>query len=257
MNNRLAAGVIAVLMILLARGSSAQDSTKPWKLEFRHGPMKVITVPYKDGKSRPVNILTFTIKNVSDVEAALALHMKAYVGTNPRKSQVLIALPDADAEEMVRRLGRNPKLINVQQINRHQSGGKGPGKLAPGESLDGIAVFGEFDREWGDATVTVAGLEPRAIHARIRKYGDAGFVLFHRAYHRHNKRVREAAGEGAESTDAYAVVQHSVIWKMKFSRVGDEFAPQIDPITLDTEGWDVVADPGPKIVLEKQPRFGG
>ena len=254
MNIRLAAGVIAVLMTLLGSGATAQDSKKTWELEFqRLGPMKVITVPYKDGKARSVNYFTFTIKNTSDVEASLALHIKARVGKNPRKAKTLIALPDADAEEFVRRMSRNDKLINVQQINRHNASG-GPGKLAPGETLHGIAVFGEFDREWDEAVVTVAGLEPRALKTRVRKYGDAGFTLAHRAYLAHNQAVLEKAGADADWKDVHCVVQHQVVWKMRFHREGDEFSAQLDPIYLDSEGWSVLADPAPKIVTEFKPR---
>ena len=144
MNIRLTAGALAILLALLCGGATAQDTSLPWQLDFSHRSLKTITVSYEDGSARSVNYLTFTIKNTSDVEASLALHIKALVGKNPRKAKTLIALPDADAEEFVRRMSRDDKLMNVQQINRHNASG-GPGKLAPGETLHGIAVFGEFD----------------------------------------------------------------------------------------------------------------
>jgi hypothetical protein len=253
MNTRLTAGALAILLALFCGGATAQDSSLPWQLEFSHQSLKTITVSYEDGSARSVNYLTYTIKNTSDVEASLALHFKAVVGKNPRKQQTLIALPDADAEEFVRRMSRNDKLMNVQQINRHNASG-GPGKLNPGETLHGIAVFGEFDREWDVAMITVAGLEPRALKTRVRKYGDAGFTIAHRAYLRHNKAVLAKAGPDADWKDVHGVVQHQVVWRMTFHREGDEFSAQLDPIYLDSEGWDVLADPAPKIVTEFKPR---
>jgi hypothetical protein len=156
-----------------------------------------------------------------------------------------VAVPEPDAEEFVRRLSRTPDLKNVQDINRM-------GKLEPGAKARGIAVFGTFDREWDVATVTVAGLEPQALHCRARTYGDKGFTLAHRAYYAHNQAVRKAAGETA-GADVYAVVSHKVIWKMQFHREGDEFAPQLDPIVMDSEGWDVT---NAKIVHVKEAPFG-
>lgn len=253
MNIKLTVGALAILLAFLGGGAVAEDSSLPWQLEFSHRSLKTITVSYGDGSARSVNYLTFTIKNTSEVEASLTLHMKAFVGANPRKAQTLIALPDADAENFVRRLSRDETLKNVQEINRYNASG-GPGKLKPGESLHGIAVFGEFSREWDEAVITVAGLEPRAIKTRVRKYGEAGFTLAHRAYFHHNNLVMEAAGADADWKDVQGIVEHQVIWKMKFHREGDEFSAQLDPIFLDSEGWDVLEDPAPKIVMEFKPR---
>ena len=125
--------------------------------------------------------------------------------------------------------------------------------LKAGASIRGIAVFGTFNREWDIATVTVSGLEPQALHCRVRQYGDSGFTLAHRAYYHHNNRVRQKAGKGAETTEPQVVVSHDVIWKMRYRREGDEFGPHLDPIIMNGEGWDVV---NPKIVMEKKVPFG-
>jgi len=250
MNKSLAAGAIALLLPWLGGGAIAQDeqAPQPWALTFTHKALEAVTVPYKDGSARTVYVLPFTIENKSGATADLTLHFRAMVGTNPRKQKLHIALPDPDAEEFVRRMARAPGMLGVADINRHDAGEQGAGKLAPGAKLQGVAVFGEFSREWDKVVITVTGLEPGAIEARVRKYGDAGFTLAHRAYARHNAAVKEAAGDGASSTDVHAIVQHRVVWKMQFSRKGDEFSPQLDPITLDTEGWDVLEDPAPTIV---------
>jgi hypothetical protein len=118
----------------------------------------------------------------------------------------------------------------------------------------GIAVFGTFHREWDISTVTVAGLEPYARHCRVRKYGEGGFTVFHRAYDAHNKAVLAKAGPEATFEDTYAILRHNVVWSMKFHREGDEFAPQVDRIILDTEGW-ALAEPAPEIVAEPKPPF--
>jgi hypothetical protein len=239
-------------LLLLGAGVAGQDDLdrKPaWALTLTHGPLEVHSVTYKDGSARSYYYMTFKLENKSPTEADLALHFRAAVGSHPKKRRVLIATPEPDAEESVRRLARAPDLKNVQQINQM-------GKLAPGKSVRGIAVFGTFNREWDVAYVTVSGLESTAIHARVRKFGAAGFTVAHRAYHLRNQRVLRKAGKNPEFTEVHAVVKHNVIWKMKFHRKGDEYAPHLDPIVLDTEGWDVVEDPPPTIVMEKKDPFG-
>jgi hypothetical protein len=251
MNHRFLACGLILLASLGGGRIWAQDAegTAPWSLKMRHGPLDVITIPYKDGTARSVYYMTFTLENPGTSEALLGLHVKAVVGSHPQKRKVHVSTPDADVEEYIRRLSRTPELKDVQEINKM-------GKLEAGQSVKGIAVFGTFHREWDVATVTVAGLESRAIDARVRQYGDSGFVLSHRAYYHHNQRVRERAGPDAEAREFYAVVKHSVIWRMEYHREGDEFSPQLDPIILDREEWDVVSDPGPEIVMEKQAPFG-
>lgn len=254
MNKSLAAGAILLLLPWTGGAAIAQDDAapEPWELTFTAQPLEAITVPYKDGTARTVYVLTFTIENESAATADLALHFRAEVGTDPRKKKVHYAVPDPDAEEFVRRMTRTPEMMSIAAINRHGAGDKGPGKLAPGEELTGIAVFGEFDREWDRAEITVAGLEPRALDARVRKFGDAGFTLAHKAYRRHNEMVRAAAGEGAQGNDVHAIVKHNVIRRMLFTRKGDEFEPHLDPIHLVLAEWDVVEDPAPEIVFEKK-----
>jgi len=152
-------------------------------------------------------------------------------------------------EETIRRIARADDLKNVQQIREAKT-------LEPGQSLRGIAVLGTFDREWDIATIHVLGLEPTSRRVRVRKYGDAGFTMPHRAYRRHNEAVKEKAGEGAEFKETFAIVRHAVVWTMRFHREGDEFAPHVDPIHLDSEGWDVLEDPAPQIAWEKEAPFG-
>jgi len=235
----------ALLLLLLPAG--AEDTKAPWAIEFTHGPLETYSVTYKDGSAKTFYYFTYKLKNGSDVEAPLHLAIKANVGSDPKKRKVMPALPSPDAEEAIRRLSRAADLKNVQEINKL-------GALQPGDSVRGIAVFGTFNREWDTATVTVAGLEPYARQCRVRKYGDAGFTVFHRAYVEHNNAVLEKAGSDATFTDSYAILSHNVVWKMQFHREGDEFAPQVDRIYLDSEGWSL-GDPAPQIVAEPKPPF--
>jgi len=240
---------LLVLGALLARGAGAQEAKAPWLLTFTHGPLDVHTVRYRDGSSKPLYYFTFKLENKSPSDAKLNLHIRAMVGSNPKKSKLHVALPHAHAEEGVRRIARADDLKNVQDINKM-------GTLPAGESVRGIAVLGRFNVEWDEATIDVSGLEPAARQCRVKKYGDAGFTLAHRAYLRHNAAVRKAAGD-AEFKDIGVIIHHKVIWSMTYSRAGDEFGAHLDPIALEREGWDVVSDPGPKIVYELKPVFDG
>jgi hypothetical protein len=248
----LAAAVLIALLCSLTGGAAAQDAdiAPPWSITFQAEPLDVITVQYKDGSAQSFNYFTFTLENKGKVEADLRLHVKAVVGSNPKKRKTHLALPEKDAEEYVRRMSRTKDLKNVQEINAM-------GKLGVGKKVRGIAVLGTFDREWDIATVTVSGLEPRALHCRVRMYGEAGFTLAHLAYRSHNEKVLVAAGEDAPYREAHAVVRHDILWMMKFFREGDEFSPHLDPIHLERAWWAVAEDPAPEIVLVKGRPFGG
>ncbi len=246
MQGLLSRGALLALLLLLVP-AGAEDPKAPWAIHFTHGPLETYSVTYKDGSAKTFYYMTFTLKNGSQEAAPLRLSIKATVGSDAKKRKVMPALPAPDAEESLRRLSRAADLKNVQEINKL-------GTLQPGESVRGIAVFGTFHREWDVATVNVSGLEPYARHCRVRKYGENGFTVFHRAYDAHNKAVLQKAGSEATFEDVYAILRHNVVWSMKFHREGDEFAPQVDKIILDAEGWGL-ADPAPEIVAEPKPPF--
>lgn len=232
------------LFALFCGGVGAQDeATPPWQLKFRHGPLDTYTLTYKDGSATTFYYMTFTLENVSKAPAKLSLHFKAEVVVNRRKHRTHIAIPTPDAEEAIRRIARSPDLKNVQQINKM-------GELAPGASVGGIAVLGTFNREWATAKILVSGLESAALNCRVRKYEGVGHTIFHRAYLRHNQAVLKKVASDTNYTEVNAIVKHDVVWVMNYHREGDEFAPQIDPIILDSEYWDVLSS---TIVMEKKP----
>ncbi len=249
---------IAPALLLLAAGvlgpARAEDGAANWHLDFSHDPLNVVTVHYKDGSARSFYYMTFKVKNSGGTDAPLALQFKATVGSHPLKRKVHYALPHPDAEETVRRIGRASQLKNVQQINRNGAKEKeSRGALGAGQSLQGIAVFGTFDREWDVATITVSGLEPRVINTRVVKYG-ADFTVPHRGYSKWNAAVLKKAGD-AEGKAQQVSLFHDVVWSMAYRRKGDEFAPHQDPILLESENWEVQKDPAPKILVSKGPLF--
>jgi hypothetical protein len=248
MSRRFLAGGAIASLLLLAGPASSQDPAPPWTLNFTHGPLDTYSLVYKDGTARTFYYMPFTVRNRATVAAPLRLSIKANVSADVKKRELLPALPAPDAEEAIRRISRATDLKNVQEINQM-------GELKPGESVRGIAVFGTFHREWDKATITVLGLEAAARACRVRKYGDAGFTMPHRAYYQHNKNVLAKAGADAAFQEVHAIVRHNVVWKMDFHREGDEFAPQVDRIYLDAEGWSLSAPP--EIVAEPKPPFRG
>ncbi len=235
--------------LLLGVPASGQGASAPWYLKFSHDALETITIPYKDGSSKTLYFMTFTLKNTGKVEAKLNLQIVATVETARRERKRLLAMPHAGAEEVVRRISNTPGLLNVNKINKL-------GKLGVGKQVRGIAVFNAFDREWDDAVIAVSGLEPYVLNCRIRAYGN-GFTLAHRAYHATNSKVLKAKDKNDAGSVKYVILKHDVQWSMRFSRAGDEFAPHLDAMYLAWEGWTVSTKPAPKIVLEKKPTFGG
>jgi hypothetical protein len=235
----LCAGLVA---LVFASPAQAEPKTfKPWKLSFEQRDLDVLVVSYKDGTARTNYYVPFTITNNSKNPAPLGLHLVATVGRGKR-IKTHIALPQPHAETFFRRVANSKDTKNVQEINAMKT-------LAPGKSVKGIAVFGTFDRQWNDVTISVTGLEPRSIHTRVKKYGSNGFTLPHRAYNGHNKVVLAKAGKDADFTEHFVVVSQAISYEMKFTRKGDEFAPQMDPIFAIGSDWTVK---NPKIVIVKK-----
>jgi len=233
-----------LLAMAFAMHASAEDTKafEPWAIKFENKNLDVLVVSYKDGSAKTSYYLPFTITNTGKAPAKLGLHMVAHVGTNPKKKRSHIALPHPDAELFYKRMARSKDIKNVQEINAMKM-------LAPGKSVKGIAVFGSFDRQWNDVTIRVTGLEPRAIHTRVKKYGSNGFTLPHRAYNSHNKGVLGKAGKEPDFTEHFAVVSQTIQYETMFTRLGDEFAAQLDPIIALGSDWTVK---NAKIVIEKK-----
>lgn len=227
-------------LLAFAFATPSEAEFKAWKLSFEHQPLETLVVSYQDGSARTFYVLPFTVTNKGENDAPLGLHMVSQVGSSPRKRKAHIAMPSRDAEVFYRRMARNSDIKNVQELNAMKT-------LGAGKSAKGLAVFGTFSREWDVARVVVTGLEPRAISTRVRVFGSHGFTLPHRAYHAHNKAVREKAGKDADSTDKFVVLKHNIAFEMTFERQGDEFAPQLDPIIARGTDWTVQ---NPKIALE-------
>ncbi len=99
------AAAIFGVCLLLGVPASGQDGARPapWHLKFSHDALETITIPYKDGSSTTVYFMTFTLKNTGKIEARLNLQITATVGTDRRKRKRILAMPHADAEEVVRR----------------------------------------------------------------------------------------------------------------------------------------------------------
>ncbi len=234
------------LAAALSGGTPAQ-AAPPWNLQLKHSNLESYTLSYKDGSATTVYYMTFELKNASQQAARLALYLRAdvQVGRSKIKRHTHHALPQKDAEEAIRRVGRAPGLKNVQAINAMKM-------LAPGASVRGIAVFGTFHREWDTATIYVSGLESAALHCRVRKYAGAGHTIFHRAYKLHNDRVKTKVGDITTYTEVNAIVKHDVVRVMRFKRKGDEFAANLDPIWSDGEWWDALKS---TIVYEKKRVF--
>ena len=232
-----------VAMLAFGNDASAQDGGKfkPWQLTYKAQDLDVLVVSYKDGSAKTNYYVTFTLTNNSKNPAPLGLHIVATVGRGKR-TQKHIAFGHPDAEAFYKRMSRASDIKNVQEINAMKT-------LAPGKSVKGIAVFGAFDRRWNDVTVSVTGLRPRAIHTRVRKFGNAGFTLAHPAYNAHNAAVMKKAGKDADYTEPFVVLQQTIVHSAMFTRRGDEFAPQLDPITRTNVDWTVR---NPKIVIEKK-----
>ena len=133
------------------------------------------------------------------------------------------------------------------------------GKIANGEKLSLVAVFGPVDPHWASFTIDVEGLVNPITTLKVEKYDDKQ-IIAESAYAERNAKVWEeikaaAKAKGSEvaaPVGEYQEVRERRTFRLKYRRQGDEFQPDDDPISFVSEAWYIPEGtaelPNPKLL---------
>jgi hypothetical protein len=239
----LAASLLAVLVLvaLAAPRAAAEPATGArWVLTLEHGPLKIVAVPQPGGGTKTYHYITLKVTNATGLPRNWYPLVKALTDTGKET----IAAGYGDALQAVRDQEHDRDLVLVETT---------AGKVEPGKTLDTVAVFGPLDPLYDHVKIHVYGLaDPIAIY-KVDKY-PTGVVIQDTAYMARNQAfleaLKEAGGELPKPTVEYQEVSERRVYEMRYERLGDEFRPDDDVITHQSEGWTIVGDPKVLRVIE-------
>lgn len=224
-----------------ATAAEAPAGGKRWTLDFTHGPLNRVVV----GETTHY-YMTMTVTNKTGLPRPWRPTVIAHTDTtHPR----YVAGGFAPALEVIRRTEGNAALQPIEA-----SGWKSDptaGKIQNDETKQLVAIFGPVDPHWSKFRVEVLGLvNPTAI-LKVAKYGEGKWTVSDTAYlERNAKLLEELRSEAAKTgsamptpTPEYHEVVESRAWVMNYTRSGDEFRPDDDPLKGGRERWEVLGEP--------------
>jgi len=252
--------LFAVLLVLVAVGAAQAEEKAGtrWLLTMEHGPLKIVPVHTGAGEPVAYHYMTIKVTNPGTLPRDWYPRVTALTDTN----KTYVALPFSEAIEAVRAKEGNEGL---------QAIGATTGKIAAGQTLETVAIFGAMDPLYDRVRVQLLGLsDPIGIY-KLEKYpvplelpdeiayfqadGDGGYEKIEEgvliqdvAYLERNEMVKKLMlkelGEGKlpDATSEYWEVKERRVFEMIYIRPGDEFRPDDDLISFEGEHWTVVGD---------------
>jgi len=250
----LAAALCATLIVssLAPAGAEDVETRKRWTLDMSHGPLR--TVSLKDAAGRPTTYHYMTIKVKNGTDFARQWHPRVEANTDTKKSYAAGGYGNALAA--IRKAEGDKGLVEI---------GSTAGRIKPGASVNGVAIFGPLDALYDRINVQIYGLvDPVAIY-KVEQYGDkspAGAkedqvvlgkdsLIVDSVYWDRNqkilKRLKKAAADSGGAVPQphveYMEVAENRYWSMDFERLGDEFFAEDDIIRPKGEGWRIAGQP--------------
>ena len=242
-------------LLILTAWSPVQaevETKKRWMLDMSHGPLS--TVQVKDAMGRTTTYHYMTIKVKNGTEFARQWHPRVEAITDTKKTYMSGGYNDALGA--IRKATKDKTLVAL---------GSTAGKLKPGQTVNGVAIFGPLDALYDRINVQIYGLVDPVATYKIEQYGDkspAGAkedqvvlgddsVIVDSVYWNRNQkilgRLKKAAQESGGSVPQphveYMEVAENRYWSMDFERLGDEFFAEDDIITPKGEGWAIAGSP--------------
>ena len=245
---RYALSSLAVLSLVgfsvTARAADEAQSGKRWALGFTHGPLKITTVADGSGKTSSYHYMTLKVENKTSYPRTWLPHM---VGTTDTPHAPYLAIGFPLALETIRRAENDPTL---QSLDASQWGDdKKARRIAVGETLNLVAIFGPLDPLYDRFKISFEGLVNPVTIVKVLKYGEKQEVVLEAAYDERNRKVMDEVKKAAAAsssaipapTEEYQEVVEKRAFVMEYQRLGDEFHANDNPIDFVREGWLVVS----------------
>ncbi len=246
----------AVLAVLPAASSAfAEDpapasadapkaaSGKRWMLGFSHGRLQRILIDDGTGNETTYMFMRFEVTNKTGLPRDWHPLVTATLDTRSDKPYYAGGFPVA--LERIRRVLDEPELQAVETTWSKRL----EGKIKDGETKSLVAIFGPVDAGWSTFHVEFHGLVNPLTTLKANKYSETAFTFSEPVYVERNAQVLADLAKslgGAElpkPTSEYHVVIEKRVWAVDYSRKGDEFRPDDDPIEFRGERWLVLGEP--------------
>jgi hypothetical protein len=237
--------VLVGLALLLVQAAEAQPEPAAggrWSLELSHGPLKIVAVDHADGSSTTYHYITLRVSNPTALARPWYPMVKAHTDTD----RTYVASGFAHALGAIREAEGDDALQAIETTT---------GRIPAGQTLETVAILGPLDPLYDRVRIHVHGLaDPIAIY-KVARY-DEGDVIQDIAYAHRNREVMDrvtAAAEGGDLPDPeieYQEIAERRVYEMIYERLGDEFRPDEDEITHESEQWTIVGEPKTLRVIE-------
>ena len=224
--------------------SNPAAAAKRWALDFSHGPLRRVEVDAGAGRVSTMLYMTITVEN----KTAFPREWRPFVtGWSDSRPTPYVAGGYSTALTKIRTQEGNDALQAIDTTGWRKGD---EGKIAKDEKKQLVAIFGSIDPHWASFRVQVEGLVDPITTLKVRKYGDK-LVYEETAYADRNAKTmkeledaaRAAGAEVPQPTAEYQEVRERRARAIYYSRQGDEFRPEDDPIRFDKEQWEVLGDP--------------
>ena len=243
----------ALLILSSAMPAKAEVETrKRWMLDMSHGPLRTVSVNDAMGGTATYHYMTIKVKNGTEFARQWHPRVEAITDTN----KTYLSGGYNSALSGIRKAEKDKTLVAL---------GSTAGKLKPGQTVNGVAIFGPLDALYDRINVQIYGLVDPVATYKVEQYGaksPAGAkeddvvlgddsVIVDSVYWDRNqkilKRLKQAAKESGGTVPQpnveYMEVAENRYWSMDFERLGDEFFAEDDIITPKGEGWAIAGAP--------------
>jgi hypothetical protein len=219
-------------------------NAKRWALDFSHGPVRRVEVDAGAGRISTMLYMTMTVENKTPFPRAWRPFVTGWADS---RQAPYVAGGYVNALPGIRAIEGNDalQLIDTTGWKKGEEG-----QIAKDEKKQVVAVFGTIDPHWAMFRIQVEGLVDPITTLKVRKFGDK-IVYDETAYAERNAKTMEEIQAAARASGAdvpqpvaeYQEVRERRVRAIYYSRQGDEFRPEDDPIRFVKEQWEVLGDP--------------
>ena len=258
---------LALILLTLVPATAADEAgATRWILGLKHGGLKTVLLNNADGSTTAYHYMTLDVTNATRLARPWYPLVKAITDTKDKdgNNSVYIANGYEEALDAVRLRESSPNLKAIVSTR---------GKIAAGQTLKTVAIFGPLDSLYDDIRLEVHGLADSVATYKMDVYdgseiadGDEitpsnDWIINDSAYYARNQKIMSklraqanADGDGVLPAPSvnYVVVSERRVFAMNYQRLGDEFGAEDDLISFKSEGYEIEGNPVKmRIVNEK------
>jgi hypothetical protein len=226
-----------------AAAAPKSSAGKRWMLDFAHDRLQRVLIDDGTGNETTYMYMKFSVTNKTGLPRDWHPLVTATLDTRRERPYYAGGFPIA--LERIRKIADDAELQAVETTWSKRL----EGKIKDGETKSLVAIFGPVDAGWSTFHIEFHGLVNPLTTLKAYKYSDTAITFSEPVYVERNAQVLAELTKslgGAElpkPTSEYQVVIEKRVWAVDYTRKGDEFRPDDDPIEFGGERWRVLGEP--------------